>query len=47
MLTDCLQKALDTEGITLDEFRELAIRLLNYGVLSAESQTEQQPCRMR
>lgn len=43
MLTEALQAALEEEGVTLQEFRELALRLLNYGVLCrAESQTEQQ-----
>lgn len=43
MLTDCLTEALDREGLSVDEFRELAIRLLNYGVLGrGENQTEQQ-----
>lgn len=43
MLSDALNEALDREGVSLDEFRELAIRLLNYGVLCrAESQTERQ-----
>jgi len=42
MFTDCLKEILDKADITLDEFRELSIRLLNYGVLCrAESQTEQ------
>lgn len=43
MLTDCLTKALETSGVSVDEFSELCVRLLNYGVLCrAESQTEQQ-----
>lgn len=43
MLTESLQDELEPKGISLDEFRELCLRLLNYGVLCrAESQTEQQ-----
>ncbi len=43
MLTDCLLEGLEKEGVSLQEFRELALRLLNYGVLCrAENQTEQQ-----
>ncbi|WP_428603880.1 DUF4194 domain-containing protein [Sedimenticola sp.] len=43
MLTDALMEALEAAGVTLQEFRELTLRLLNYGVLCrAESQTEQQ-----
>ncbi len=43
MLTEHLREALDTEGVSLNEFSELCIRLLNYGVLCrAESQTELQ-----
>jgi len=43
MLTDALSQRLDKENLGLDEFRELVIRLLNYGVLCrGESQTEQQ-----
>lgn len=43
MLTDYLEEALQRENVTLQEFRELLVRLLNYGVLCrAESQTEQQ-----
>ncbi len=43
MLSECLQEKLEHENISLDDFRELIIRLLNYGVLCrAESQTEQQ-----
>ncbi|VAW76835.1 FIG039767: hypothetical protein [hydrothermal vent metagenome] len=43
MLIDALNQGLEKENISLDEFRELIIRLLNYGVLCRdESQTEQQ-----
>ncbi len=43
MLTDILNQELEKENLGLDEFRELVIRLLNYGVLCrGESQTEQQ-----
>lgn len=43
MLSECLQEKLEHENISLEEFRELIIRLLNYGVLCrVESQTEQQ-----
>ncbi len=43
MLTDVLNQRLEKENLGLDEFRELTIRLLNYGVLCrSESQTEQQ-----
>ncbi|PLX59654.1 DUF4194 domain-containing protein [Sedimenticola selenatireducens] len=43
MLSEALGEALETAGVTLQEFRELLLRLLNYGVLCrAESQTEQQ-----
>lgn len=43
MLTDALIEPLEATGVTLQEFRELTLRLLNYGVLCrAESQTEQQ-----
>ncbi|MCW8882672.1 MAG: DUF4194 domain-containing protein, partial [Sedimenticola sp.] len=43
MLTECLVESLEQEGVGLQEFRELCIRLLNYGVLCrAENQTEQQ-----
>jgi len=43
MLTDVLSQRLEKENLGLDEFRELTIRLLNYGVLCrSESQTEQQ-----
>lgn len=42
-LTETLSKALDNAGVTLAEFRELCLRLLNHGVLCrGESQTEQQ-----
>ena len=41
-LTESLQTSLDKEGVSLVEFRELCLRLLNYGVLSrSENQTEQ------
>ena len=43
MLTDLLSQQLERENLSLDDFRELVIRLLNYGVLCRdESQTEQQ-----
>ncbi len=43
MLTDFLSQALESENISVAEFKELTIRLLNYGVLCrGESQTEQQ-----
>lgn len=43
MLSDYLEKALEAERIDLDEFRELLVRLMNYGVLCrAESLVEQQ-----
>lgn len=43
MLTDALSQRLEKENLSLDEFRELTIRLLNHGVLCRdESQTEQQ-----
>ena len=43
MLSKALSEALETTGVTLQEFRELLLRLLNYGVLCrAESQIEQQ-----
>ena len=43
MLSSYLQEQLETENIRLDEFQELLIRLMNYGVLCrTESQTEQQ-----
>ena len=43
MLTDLLSQQLEKENLGPDEFRELIIRLLNYGVLCrGESQTEQQ-----
>jgi len=42
MLSEYLNERLEKVGIELDEFRELLIRLLNYGVLCrAESQIEQ------
>lgn len=43
MLTNYLETELERENVSLAEFRELLIRLLNYGVLSrSESQVEQQ-----
>lgn len=43
MLSDYLSTKLDAENISLSEFRELSVRLLNYGVLCRnESLTEQQ-----
>ncbi len=43
MLTEVLARELEKQNLGLDEFRELVIRLLNYGVLCRdESQTEQQ-----
>ena len=43
MLTDRLAAELEKHNLGLDEFRELIIRLLNYGVLCRdENQTEQQ-----
>lgn len=43
MLSEYLTERLEKAGLELDEFRELLIRLLNYGVLCrAESQIEQQ-----
>lgn len=43
MLSEELREKLARENIRLEEFQELLIRLLNYGVLSRqESQTEQQ-----
>jgi len=43
MWIDHLEQQLDQLGVTLDEFRELCLRLLNYGVLCRdESQVEQQ-----
>jgi hypothetical protein len=42
-LADFIQGRLEATGISLDEFRALLIRLVNYGVLErAESQTEQE-----
>jgi hypothetical protein len=42
-LNDFLEKRLEPSGVSLDELRELLIRLLNYGVLTrAESQTERE-----
>ena len=41
-LTDTIGQQLERENVTLSEFKELLIRLLNYGVLCrGESQTEQ------
>lgn len=43
MLIDWIEPYLEPKGIALEEFRELLIRLLNYGVLCRdESQVEQQ-----
>ena len=43
MLSDCVLEVLEREGLELDDFRELCLRLLNNGVLCrAESQIEQQ-----
>jgi hypothetical protein len=43
MLTDLIEKQLQKENITFNEFRELLIRLLNYSILCRdESQIEQQ-----
>jgi len=43
MLTEVIEKALEKENISLNEFRELIIRLLNFTVLCRdESQIEQQ-----
>ena len=43
MLSDYLQKKLEQANVDLEEFRELLIRVLNYGVLCrTESQVEQQ-----
>lgn len=43
MLSDYLTERLEKTGISLPEFRELCLRLLNYGVLCRdESQVEQQ-----
>ena len=42
MITDSIQETLERENVSLTEFKELVIRLLNYGVLCrSESQTEQ------
>ncbi|MDH5229954.1 MAG: DUF4194 domain-containing protein [Gammaproteobacteria bacterium] len=42
MLSDYLEKQLQRDDISLEEFRELCLRLLNWGVLSRnESQVEQ------
>jgi hypothetical protein len=42
-LSSYLEERLATRGIALDEFRELVVRLMNYGVLCrAESQTERE-----
>ncbi len=43
MLTDLLAQQLEAENVTVTDFKELVIRLMNYGVLCRdESQTEQQ-----
>src|SRR3954470_22741318 len=42
-LTEYMEERLEAANISLEEFRELAIRLLNYGVLvREESQTERE-----
>lgn len=42
-LSDLIEQRLESTGITLEEFRGLLIRLINYGVLErGESQTEQE-----
>lgn len=42
-LHDYLEKRLEASGVSLDELRELMVRLLNYGILSRdESQTERE-----
>ncbi|WLD59259.1 DUF4194 domain-containing protein [Salinispirillum sp. LH 10-3-1] len=42
-MLEALQQQLDAVGITMDEFSELTVRLLEYGILSRdESQVEQQ-----
>ena len=42
-LNDYVDKRLQSSGVSLDELRELLIRLLNYGVLArAQSQTERE-----
>ena len=41
MLNDYIEKRLETAAVSLEQLRELLVRLLNYGVLvRAESQTE-------
>ncbi|MDH5517561.1 MAG: DUF4194 domain-containing protein [Gammaproteobacteria bacterium] len=43
MITDLIEQQLQKENVSISEFRELLIRLLNYSVLSRhENQTEQQ-----
>ena len=43
MLRDHLEERLDKAGVSLDEYRELCLRLLNYGVLGLdENQLERQ-----
>ncbi len=43
MLSEYLHEKLEAENVTLSEFRELVVRLLNYGVLCrSENQIEQQ-----
>ncbi len=43
MLSDYLERQLEAENVSLAEFKELVVRLLNYGVLCRdESQAEQQ-----
>ena len=42
-LNDYVEKRLESSGLSLDELRELLIRLLNYGVLArGQSQTERE-----
>ncbi len=42
MLSDFVSEQLERENLSLEEFRELVVRLLNYGVLCrSENQTEQ------
>ena len=43
MLTPHIEQELEQEGISLEEFSELLIRLMDYGILCRdESQREQQ-----
>jgi len=42
MITDAIKNRLEKENVSLSEYKELLVRLLNYGILCrAESQTEQ------